>query len=87
MLDRKLTLQERSPVEVVSAFAQLNEHHDRLHHPHMIFNETLHNFHNTQYYGAVSIGTPPQVLAQLNARVAIRRSNASVCPSHARACA
>ena len=48
-------------LDAVSFLDQLNALHERRLSHHMIFNETLHNFHNTQYYGTVAIGTPPQV--------------------------
>lgn len=42
----------------------VNDHHDEVAktppHQRMLFNETLHNFKNTQYYGNIRIGTPPQ---------------------------
>ncbi|KAL1514655.1 hypothetical protein AB1Y20_003745 [Prymnesium parvum] len=46
----------------VSFLEVLNVHHDRLQ-ERTVFREALHNFHNTQYYGSISMGTPAQRFA------------------------
>jgi hypothetical protein len=64
MMRLPVGVREHSAVEAASFLDRLNNQHERLHrlgNDALVFNETLLNFENTQYYGAVSLGTPPQV--------------------------